>query len=40
MTGPESPVPLDESAIQDENILVLDTFFEIVIQYGVTIQEW
>ena len=34
------PVPLDESVIQAENILVLDTFFEVLIHHGETIDQW
>lgn len=34
------PVPLDSSAIQPENILLLDTFFEVLVHYGATVAAW
>eukprot|EP00759_Apiculatamorpha_spiralis_P042361 PhF_6_TR40471/c0_g1_i1/m.60497/K14006/SEC23; protein transport protein SEC23 len=40
MTEAPRPVPLDEAVIQAENILVLDTFFEVLIHHGSTIDEW
>ena len=40
MQGPAQPVLLDSTAIQPENILLLDTFFEIVIHHGEVIAAW
>eukprot|EP00760_Papus_ankaliazontas_P029992 PhM_4_TR456/c0_g1_i1/m.31195/K14006/SEC23; protein transport protein SEC23 len=40
MTEAPRPVPLDESVIQAENVLVLDTFFEVLIHHGDTIAAW
>lgn len=40
MDAAPQPVPLDSAAIQPDNILLLDTFFEVLIHYGATIAEW
>lgn len=40
MQGAPEPVPLDSSAIRADNILVLDTFFEVLIHHGETIAAW
>lgn len=40
MDAPPQPVSLDSSAIQADNILLLDTFFEVLIHYGATIAAW
>ncbi|EPY27777.1 protein transport protein SEC23 [Strigomonas culicis] len=34
------PVPLDSTAVKPDNVLLLDTFFEVLIHYGATIAEW
>ena len=34
------PIPLDEQYMDDRSILVLDTFFDILIYYGPAIQAW
>ncbi|KAG5464492.1 hypothetical protein LSCM1_00682 [Leishmania martiniquensis] len=40
MDAAPQPVPLDSTAIQPDNILLLDTFFEVLIHYGATIAAW
>lgn len=40
MDGAPQPVPLDSTTIQPDNILLLDTFFEVLIHYGATIAAW
>jgi len=40
MQAPPQPVPLDSSAILPDNILLLDTFFEVLIHHGETIGAW
>lgn len=40
MSAPPAPVPLDSSAIQRDSVLLLDTFFEVLIHYGSTIAAW
>ncbi|EPY41884.1 protein transport protein Sec23A [Angomonas deanei] len=40
LEGAPEPVSLDSSAIKPDNILILDTFFEVLIHYGSTIAEW
>jgi protein transport protein SEC23 len=40
MQAPAHPVLLDSSAIQPENILLLDTFFEVIIHHGEVISAW
>lgn len=40
MQGAPEPVPLDSSAIRADNILLLDTFFEVLIHHGETIAAW
>jgi len=40
LDGPATPVMLDVSAVGPTKILVLDTFFHIVIWYGDTIAKW
>ncbi|XP_046379969.1 protein transport protein Sec23A-like isoform X1 [Haliotis rufescens] len=39
-TGPPEPVLLDTSSIQPDRILLMDTFFQIVIYHGETIDQW
>lgn len=38
--GPPEPVLLDTSSIQPDRILLMDTFFHIVIFHGETIAQW
>lgn len=38
--GPPEPVLLDTSSIQPDRILLMDTFFQIVIYHGETIAQW
>ncbi|ESP02930.1 hypothetical protein LOTGIDRAFT_185711 [Lottia gigantea] len=38
--GPPEPVLLDSSSITADRILLMDTFFQIVIYHGETIHEW
>ncbi|KAL1130633.1 hypothetical protein AAG570_011875 [Ranatra chinensis] len=38
--GPPEPVLLDTSSIQPDRILLLDTFFQILIFHGETIVQW
>ncbi|CAH1107638.1 unnamed protein product [Psylliodes chrysocephalus] len=38
--GPPEPVLLDTSSIQSERILLMDTFFQILIFHGETIAQW
>ncbi|KAI9564043.1 hypothetical protein GHT06_007781 [Daphnia sinensis] len=38
--GPPEPVLLDSSSIQPDRILLMDTFFQIVIYHGETIAQW
>jgi len=38
--GPPEPVLLDTSSIQPDKILLLDTFFQILIFHGETIAQW
>lgn len=38
--GTPEPVLLDTSSIQPDRILLMDTFFQIVIYHGSTIHEW
>jgi len=38
--GPPEPVLLDTSSIQPDRILLLDTFFQILIFHGETIAQW
>lgn len=33
-------VPLDTSALKPEHVLLLDTFFEIVVHHGQTVVAW
>ncbi|KPI87048.1 protein transport protein Sec23-like protein [Leptomonas seymouri] len=40
MDGNPQPVPLDSTAIQPDNVLLLDTFFEVLVHYGATIAAW
>ncbi|GET93748.1 protein transport protein sec23-like protein [Leishmania tarentolae] len=40
MDAPPQPVPLDSTAIQPDNVLLLDTFFEVLIHYGASIAAW
>ena len=40
MDGPAAPVQLDTSALHSNRILVLDTFFHIVVWYGATLAKW
>ena len=39
-TGTPEPVLLDSSSIQADRILLMDTFFQIVIYHGETIAQW
>lgn len=39
-TGTPEPVLLDTSSIQPDRILLMDTFFQIVIYHGETIAQW
>lgn len=38
--GPPEPVLLDTSSIQPDRILLMDTFFQILIFHGETIAQW
>jgi len=38
--GPPEPVLLDTSSIQPDRILLMDTFFQILIFHGETIDQW
>lgn len=38
--GPPEPVLLDTSSIQGERILLMDTFFQLLIYHGETIRDW
>ncbi|XP_028031330.1 protein transport protein Sec23A isoform X3 [Bombyx mandarina] len=38
--GPPEPVLLDTSSIQADRILLMDTFFQILIYHGETIAQW
>jgi len=38
--GPPEPVLLDTSSIQPDRILLLDTFFQVLIYHGETIAQW
>lgn len=38
--GPPEPVLLDTSSIQTDRILLMDTFFQILIYHGETIAQW
>jgi hypothetical protein len=40
MQGPPEPVLLDTSSIQADRILLMDTFFQILIFHGETIAQW
>eukprot|EP01006_Ploeotia_vitrea_P011244 TRINITY_DN29942_c1_g1_i1.p2 TRINITY_DN29942_c1_g1~~TRINITY_DN29942_c1_g1_i1.p2 ORF type:complete len:776 (+),score=419.17 TRINITY_DN29942_c1_g1_i1:24-2330(+) len=40
LDGPAQPAPLDVSAVHPERILVLDTFFNMVVFHGDTINQW
>ncbi|RNF05792.1 protein transport protein Sec23-like protein [Trypanosoma rangeli] len=40
MDAPPQPVLLDSAAIQPDNVLLLDTFFEVLIHLGSTIAAW
>ncbi|OWA50071.1 Protein transport protein Sec23B [Hypsibius exemplaris] len=40
LSGPPVPVSLDVSSLQPDRILLLDTFFHIVIYHGETIVQW
>lgn len=40
MQAPPTPVPLDVSCSQPDNVLLLDTFFEVLIHHGPTIAAW
>ncbi|XP_026480575.1 protein transport protein Sec23A isoform X1 [Ctenocephalides felis] len=39
-SGPPEPVLLDTSSIQPDRILLMDTFFQILIFHGETIAQW
>jgi len=38
--GPPEPVLLDSSSIQPDRILLMDTFFQVLIYHGETIHQW
>uniref|UniRef100_H2Y1H9 Protein transport protein SEC23 n=1 Tax=Ciona intestinalis TaxID=7719 RepID=H2Y1H9_CIOIN len=38
--GPPEPVLLDSTSIQADKILLLDTFFQVLIYHGETIDQW
>ena len=38
--GPPEPVLLDSSSIQPDRILLMDTFFQVIIYHGETIHQW
>jgi len=38
--GPPEPVLLDSTSIQPDRILLLDTFFQVLIYHGETIHQW
>lgn len=38
--GPPTPVVLDVSSVSPDNILLLDTYFHVVVHYGRTIAQW
>merc|ERR1712064_121792 len=38
--GPPEPVLLDTSSIQPDRILLMDTFFQLLIFHGETIAQW
>ncbi|CAH0385524.1 unnamed protein product [Bemisia tabaci] len=40
LAGPPEPVLLDTSSIQPDRILLMDTFFQILIFHGETIAQW
>ncbi|CCW70059.1 unnamed protein product [Phytomonas sp. Hart1] len=40
MDAPPQSVPLDSTAIQRDNILLLDTFFEVLVHHGSTVVDW
>nr|CCC93887.1 putative protein transport protein Sec23A [Trypanosoma congolense IL3000] len=40
MDAPPQPVPLDSASMQPDNILLLDTFFEVLVHLGSTIAAW
>lgn len=40
MDAPAEPVPLDSSALQPDCVVLLDTFFEVVMHSGSTIAAW
>jgi len=40
LNGPAAPASLDVSSIASDRILLLDTFFHIVVWYGDTINRW
>jgi protein transport protein SEC23 len=35
-----TPVELDLSELQDEVILILDSFFTVLVWYGESVQDW
>ncbi|MEE6519776.1 hypothetical protein FKM82_017516 [Ascaphus truei] len=39
-SGPPEPVLLDSSSILQDRILLMDTFFQILIYHGETIAQW
>lgn len=40
MDAPAEPVPLDSSALQPDCVVLLDTFFEVLLHSGSTIAAW
>merc|ERR1712100_847615 len=39
-TAPPTPVQLDIESVKNDNILLLDTFFQVVVHHGTTIATW
>lgn len=40
LEGPPQPVLLDASSVAPDKVLLLDTFFMVVVHYGKTVAEW
>lgn len=40
LDGPPQPVLLDASSVSPDKILLLDTYFMVVVHYGKTVAEW
>jgi len=39
-SSPPSPVQLDLASVKNDNILLLDTFFQVVVHHGTTVASW